>query len=121
MLSASRELEPGARAMLLLAEDLFRLDVTLLGDTLRTQLRNLSSGRLDLTDGLHPEVEPNLAIGDVSAYQPGQSRVSFSLGSEADRVTVDVIIALLRFVERGTVRITGQAVIRQAPTDEPGS
>ena len=114
LLSATREMEPGARAMILLAEDLFRLDVLIQGDTMRTIVRNLSAGELTISDGLHPEVEPHLVSGDISPYQPGQGRISFSLGAGQDQVSVEVIIGMLRFEERGTVRITAQAVIRQA-------
>ena len=37
--------------MLLLAEGLFRLDVAISGDTLRTYVRNLSSGPLQMRGG----------------------------------------------------------------------
>ncbi|MFL5824707.1 MAG: hypothetical protein ACJ764_14845 [Solirubrobacteraceae bacterium] len=115
LLSASKEIEPGARAMILLADGLFRLDVALLGDTLRTIVRNLSSGQLDLEDGLHPETDPHLVVGDVAAFQPGQGRVNFALGAGDDRVSVDVTLGMLRYPERGTARITAQAIVRQAP------
>lgn len=108
--------------MLLLAERLFRLDVVLLGDTLRTVVRNLSSGQLEIEEGLHPEAEPHLAFGDVAAYQPGQGRVKFALGTGQDRVTVDVTLATLHFAQRGTAQVSGQAIVRQAPeflTDAP--
>lgn len=114
LLSASKEIEQGARAMLLLVEGRFRLDVAFLGDTLRTLVRNLSGDQLTLDEGLHPEVETHFAVGDVSVYQPAQSQLGFSLGSGPDRVTVAVMIGVLRFVERGTVRITAQAALRQS-------
>jgi hypothetical protein len=104
--------------MLLLAEGLFRLDVVVLGDTLRTIVRNLSSGQLEIEDGLHPEAEPHVASGDVESYQPGQGRIKFALGEHDDRVTVDVTMATLHFSERGSVRVSGQAIVRQAATPE---
>lgn len=118
VLSESREIELGTRAMLLLAEDLFRLDVSLTGDALRTMVRNLSGAELESEDGLHGEVQPHLVFGDVTDYQPGQGRVAFVLGSGKDRVAVDVTIGVLRFTDRGSARLTAQAVIRQL--DGPG-
>jgi hypothetical protein len=115
VLSESKEIELGARAMLLLAENLFRLDVTLTGDALRTTVRNLSGAELEIEEGLHGETQPHLAYGDVTSYQPGQGRVRFVLDGDRDRVAVDVTIGVLRFSERGRARITAQAVIRQAP------
>jgi hypothetical protein len=115
VLSDSREIELGARAMMLLADGLFRFDVALLGDSLRTMVRNLSEGELEIEDGLHGEAEPHLAIGDVTPYQPGQGRVRFALGTGRDRVAVDVLIGVLRHADRGSARITTQAVIRRAP------
>jgi hypothetical protein len=44
VLSASTEIEPGARAMLLLAEGLFRLDAAVSGDTL-ARCDSRSAGR----------------------------------------------------------------------------
>jgi hypothetical protein len=99
--------------MLLLAEGLFRLDVVPSGDTMRTVVRNLSPGELEMEDGLHPETEPHLAFGEVAPYEPGKGRIGFTLGRGSDRVTVNVIMGTLRFPERGTLRITAQAIIRQ--------
>jgi hypothetical protein len=115
VLSESKEIELGARAMILLADDLFRLDVALIGDALRTTVRNISGGELQVDEGLHGEAETHLAFGDVAAYQPGQGRIRFALGAGDDRAAVDVIIGVLRFPQRGSARITAQAVIRQAP------
>jgi hypothetical protein len=114
VVSASKELEPGARAMLLLAEGLFRLDVVIRGDTLQTIVRNLSNGELEM-DGRHDRPAGlHVAIGEVAAYEPASVSVDFALGSPGDRVEVKVLIATLRFGERGTVRVTAQAVIRKA-------
>ncbi len=116
MLSASKELEPGARAMLLLAQGLFRLDVTLRGDTVRIIVRNLSSGELEIQSSLGDYEGGSIAVGDVAAYRPGRSSVAFALGQGDDRVSVSVQIGTLRFAERGTVQVSGQAIVREAPT-----
>ena len=101
--------------MLLLADGLFRLDLAVDGDTLRTMVRNLSTGALEMggredgDEGLH------IVIGEAGAYEPSRSAIEFTLGSGGDRVEVKVLIATLRFLERGTVRVTAQAIIRPAP------
>jgi hypothetical protein len=115
LLSASKEVEPGARTMLLLAEGLFRLDVVVLADTLRSIIRNLSDGQLEIQDGLHPELEQQLVFSDMEIYQPGHGRITFAVGRETDRVRVDATLGTLRFAQRGTVWITGQAIVRRVP------
>jgi hypothetical protein len=95
--------------MLLRAEGLFRLDVTLLGDTVKTVVRNLSASALE-TRG--PATKPggvSIGLGDVRAYEPGRVEFEFALGQREDRVKVTGMIA--------TVRVTGQAIIRPAPAE----
>jgi hypothetical protein len=101
--------------MLLLAEGLFRLDVSLAGDALRTVVRNLSGAQLEVEEGDHGQGQPHLVFSAAPDYQPAQGRVRFSLGGGKDRVTVSAILGILRFAQRGTVQVTGQAVIRRAP------
>lgn len=115
VLSATKELEPGARAMLLLADGLFRLDVTLLGDTVRTVVRNLSPGELDTTRRTADNGGASIGFGDVGAYEPGRVEFEFALGRGGDRIAVTGVIATLRFKDRGTTRVSGQAVARPAP------
>ncbi len=121
MLSASKELEPGARAMLLLAQGLFRFDVTIDGDTLRTTVRNLSDGVLRM--GRDSGGRAALGFGEIDVYEPAQAGLSFTLGSGADVVEVNVQVATLRFAERGTVRITAQGILRgpSRPSAGPSS
>lgn len=115
VLSGSKEIEPGARAMLLLAEGLFRLDVVVSDDTIRTVVRNLSPGELEVADPVDPGRPHGIAVGEALAYQPSSSGLEFSLGARGDRVEVAVRMATLRFNDRGTVQITAQAIVRQAP------
>ena len=96
--------------MLLVADGLFRLDVTIEGDTLRTTVRNLSVGTLTMTGEAGQRI--SVASGDVEAYEPSHSGLRFSLGAGTDTVEVDVQLATLRFTERGTVRVTAQAIMR---------
>jgi hypothetical protein len=115
VLSATKEIEPGARAMLLLAEALFRLDVVLRDDTIGIIVRNLSSGELEIESSLGDYEGGSITVGDVAAHRPGRSSVAFALGQGDDRVSVSVQIGTLRFAERGTVQVSGQAIVREAP------
>lgn len=118
VLSASKQIEPGARAMLLLAEGLFRLDVVISDDTIRTVVRNLSPGKLTIADPVDPGRPQGIAGAEALAHRPSSSRLEFSLGTGADRVSVAVQMGTMRFDERGTVQVTCQAILRQAPADE---
>jgi hypothetical protein len=117
VLSASQEIEPGARAMLLLAEGLFRIDVAIEEDTIRTVVRNLSPGKLEPPVGSGYAIPTTLATAGAARYKPSGTRFAFALGAGADRVGADVTIALLRFPERGTIQVTAQAIVRQAPAE----
>lgn len=113
VLSASKDLEPGVRAMLLLAGGLFRLDVLVVGDTLQTFVRNLTSGELEL----HGEVgQPRVAtttLGLAGRYAPGRADLRFAVGAEDARVFTEVTIATLRFAERGVIRVSAQGIVRR--------
>ncbi|HEX4009087.1 MAG TPA: hypothetical protein VHX62_03730 [Solirubrobacteraceae bacterium] len=114
VLSASKELEPGARAMLLLADGLFRLDVLVSGDSLQTFVRNLSPGPLAIEGDAATSDGTSTTFGDVTPFAPGRADLGFTLGAGADRVRAQVTLATLRFPERGLMRISAQAVVRQA-------
>ncbi len=114
VLSASKEIEPGARAVLLLAEGLFRLDVLIAADTIRTVVRNLSTGKLESGGGSGYAIPTVLETAGAARYRPSGTRVGFALGAGADRVSAEVTIAVLRFAERGTILVTAQAIVRQA-------
>lgn len=117
VLSSSKELETGARAMLLFADGLFRLDIVISPDTIRTVVRNLSSGELSVERGPGYGVRSAVHSIEAAAYRPGSTELRFTLGRRRDRVSVDVTIGLLRFEDRGTVHVTGQAIVRQAPAE----
>lgn len=119
MLSASKELEPGARAMLLFAEDLFRLDVVFRGDTLRTIVRNLSHEELTIDHDASADSGVSIALGSALEYEPGRASLGFSLGTGGDRVQADVVIATLRHAARGTVQVTAQAIVQSRPGEAP--
>jgi hypothetical protein len=114
VLSCSKDLEPGVRAMLLLVPDVFRLDVLVIGDALQTFVRNLTSGALDL----HGEVgQPRVAtttLGLAGRFAPGRADLQFAVGPAEARILTEVTIATLRFAERGVIRVSAQAGVRQA-------
>jgi hypothetical protein len=111
LLSASKDIEPGARAMLLHADGLFRLDVMVRGDSLQTFLRNLTEGALDIRAGVG-ETGGTVTLGDAAAYAPGRADLGFTLGAGDDRVMTRVMISTLRFADRGTIRVTAQGIVR---------
>jgi hypothetical protein len=100
--------------MLLLAEGLFRLDVAISGDTLRTFVRNLSSGQLRMRGGTEQPDGGSIVLGDAAAYEPARAGIEFTLGSGRDRVDVQGTIATLRFAQRGTIKVSAQAIVRRA-------
>ncbi|MGA9857486.1 MAG: hypothetical protein WBQ18_06455 [Solirubrobacteraceae bacterium] len=114
VISASKEIEPGVRAMLVFAEGLFRLDVRVIGDSVQTFLRNHTGGRLDVA-GESGAPAGTVVLGAASAYGPGRADLGFTIGTAPDRLMVRVTIGTLRFAHRGTVRVSAQAVVRQAP------
>jgi hypothetical protein len=113
VLSGSKRLEPGARAMLVLAEGLFRLDIVVSDDTIRTVVRNLSSGALETHLDHDAQGPIGITTDEAAPYRPGRARLDFALAEGPERVVVEVLIATLRFAERGTVQVTAQAIVRQ--------
>ncbi len=117
VVTASKDIEPGFRAMLIHAEGLFRLDVVVAEDTLRMIVRNLSPGDLQTRSALGGYPGEHVVFGQAAAYQPSSAGLEFSLGTGADRVAVTVDVGTLRRAGSGTVRLTAHAVIREAPED----
>jgi 2-methylaconitate cis-trans-isomerase PrpF len=101
--------------MLLHANGLFRLDLVVAGDTLRTIVRNLSPGELEMAAAGRSDRVLAVAIGEAAALEPSHTTVRFALGSDRDRVTVTVQIGTLHLRDRGTIRVSAQAIVREAP------
>ncbi len=95
--------------MLVLADGLFRLDVTVSGDTLRTAVRNFTADELQMRGGVYGAEGENVVLGEASAYEPARAALEFSIGS----VEVSVTLGTLRFADRGTVKVSAQAIVRQ--------
>lgn len=111
LVSGAIEAHEGARAAVLDVPDLFRLDVLALRDSLRIVVRN----RTDLPLRFEPDGYPRPVIhqGDVAELpaRPGHHEATVTFG---DVLEARVVIATLRDGERGTVQITGQAVVAHA-------
>jgi hypothetical protein len=110
VMSRTAEVEDGARAALLLADGLFRLDLVVMGDTLRTIVRNLSSGPLEMErragDGY---AQPDLLPGAQSLH-PSRTRLAF----EVDGWRVDAQLAVIGTGEPGSRHVTAQAIAVQS-------
>jgi hypothetical protein len=57
------------------------------------------------------------AFGQVATYQPGRAQLGFTIGAAGDRLLVQVMVGTLRFADRGTVRVSARAIVRQSPTE----
>jgi hypothetical protein len=106
----------GARAAVLHAPGLFRLDVTPMRDSMRVVVRNLSPGQLTCADaeGYGRPVVAQGATAALAPLRPGHHQSAFTLGEAGDAVEVRVILATLRLTDRGMVRVSGQATVRRA-------
>lgn len=113
VLSCTKDLEPGVRAMLLLAEDLFRLDVMIVGDTLQSFVRNLTTGELEVYGEVGQPRVATTTLGLAARYAPGRADLQFAVGPEDARVVTEVTIATLRFADRGAIRVNAQGIVRR--------
>jgi hypothetical protein len=114
VLSSSKDLEPGVRAMLLLDEDVFRLDTMIVGDALQTFVRNLTGGELAVAGEVGQPRVATTTLGLAARYAPGRADLRFAVGPEDARFVTEVTIATLRFPERGLIRISAQGIVRPA-------
>jgi hypothetical protein len=117
-LSCSREIDADTRTMILLADRLFRLDVVIAGDTLRTVVRNLSAAELTMRNDTAGYASTGAVTEALLTYAPTGSAIRFTIGSGADLVAVEVLLGTLRFAERGCYLVTAQAIIRRAKSHE---
>jgi hypothetical protein len=100
--------------MLLLADGLFRVDVVVSGDTLRTVVRNFSTGELRMRGGVYGPEGANIVIGEAAAYEPARTATEFTIGDPGDQVEVSITLGTLRFADRGTIRVSAHALVRRA-------
>ena len=115
VLSAAREVELGARSMLLLAEGLFRLDVVPHEDTIQTTVRSLSSEpRAELRSG---EVGGSTrAFGDSERLAPPSTgrfggEVVLIAEDGSKRAVARVLVGSVCHLDRGVTGFTAQATL----------
>ena len=113
VLSASKEIEPGARAMLLLAAGVFRLDARIVGDSLQTYVRNFTSLPLSVQGSAGVPAGTALS-GEAATLDPGRADLVLTLGGGPGGLLARVTVGTLRLADHGTVRISAQAVLRSA-------
>lgn len=112
MISAARDVEQGARSVLLLADGLFRLDVIPHDDMVQTVLRNLSSAahaelRFKPVGG-GAALGNGLAVGATGRFG-GDVVLIEDNGSE--RVVARVLAGSVSQPERGLTSFTAQATL----------
>jgi len=115
VISASRDVEQGARSMLVIAEGLFRLDVIPHDDTMQTIVRNLSSeAAVELR--LSPVGGASYLLGDgQESLVPSTGRfggeVVLSGDDGAQRAVAMVLVGSVCHLERGVTSFTAQATL----------
>jgi hypothetical protein len=109
VISSGREVEQGARSVLLLAEGLFRLDVVPEDDTIQTILRNLSSA---------PAAEFRFRhVGGGVQSSGSAPRSTGRFGGEvvligengSERAVAGILVGSVCHLDRGVTSFTAQA------------
>jgi hypothetical protein len=115
VLSSGREVEQGARSMLILAEGLFRLDVIPHDDTIQTVLRNLSPApRAEMRfrpvgGGSLVLAGPRVIAAPTTGRFGGEVVLIAEDGSE--RPVAKVLVGSVCHIERGETSFTAQATL----------
>jgi hypothetical protein len=114
-ISAGREVELGARSMLILAEGLFRLDVIPHEDTIQTIARSLSQephAELRTVD-VGGETRVLGGPGTVVATSTGRVGGEVVLVAEdgSERVVAKVLVGSVCYLDRGITSFTAQATL----------
>jgi hypothetical protein len=114
-ISAGREVEQGARSMLILAEGLFRLDVVPHDDTVQTILRNLSPEpraelRLEAVGGEGVVLgASDEALAPATGRFGGEVVLIATDGSE--RTVARILVGSVCQLDRGLTSFTAQATL----------
>jgi hypothetical protein len=114
-ISSSREVEQGARSMLLLAEGIFRLDVVPHDDTIQTILRNLSPApraelRIEAVGGGTGRVGERDGAAVPSTGRFGGNVVLIAEDG-AERVEARILVGSVYHPDRGATSFTAQATL----------
>ena len=114
-ISAGREVELGARSMLILAEGLFRLDVVPSADTIQTIVRSLSNEpRAELRSAdVGGETRVLGGPGNVVATSTGRFGGEVVLLAEdgSERTVARVLVGSVCHLDRGVTNFTAQATL----------
>lgn len=111
VISSGREVEQGARSMLLLAEGLFRLDVVPQDDTIQTILRNLSAEHR--AEFRFKEVGGGAHSAGVAPPSTGRfgGEVVLVADDGTERAVARILVGSVCHLERGTTSFTAQATL----------
>ena len=115
VISSAREVEQGARSMLILAEGLFRFDVVPHDDTVQTILRNLSAGfQAEIRYGpVGGESRHSAGSGELTA--PATTRFGgevMLIGADGEeRSVAKLLVGSVCHLERGVTVFTAQATL----------
>jgi hypothetical protein len=111
VLSAAKEVEEGARAMLVLVPWLFRLDVHPDQDTMGIQVRNLSDFPLEISQQDGYGAWPDALFGELEAV-PSRFDVRVVVATEPAPTVAAVTALALRRPAAGSTRFVAQAIVR---------
>ena len=117
-ISAGRDVELGARSVLILAEGLFRLDVIPSADTIQTMVRSLSDEpRAELRSfDVGGDTSVLGAPGEVVATSTGRFGGEVVLVAEdgSERTVAKVLVGSICHLDRGVTTFTAQATLAEA-------
>jgi hypothetical protein len=111
--SGSVELEQGARGVLILVDELFRLDVCPRGDTLRVVTRPLAGTEVALGGSGYSGVVVACSerLDRIASLSPARFDVTVQLCRGDLEASAPVLIGALHFADRGTTQLTAQTVV----------
>jgi hypothetical protein len=116
LVSAWRQVHEGARADLLSLPGICRVDVRPDGDTLGIRLVNRSGGRLlQMPAGTVKSVALGTTDWDGPPLQLTGSHYAFRALTADRAVDVSIVIGVSRETDTGVVRLSAQAILRDAP------
>jgi hypothetical protein len=118
LVSSWRDVHEGARADLLSLRGICRVDVRPQADTLGIRLVNFSDGELrQLPAGTVKSVALGSTDWDGPALQLTGSHYAFRALTPERAVDVSIVIGISRQTGTGVVRLSAQAILRDAPRD----
>jgi hypothetical protein len=115
VISAGRDVELGARSMLILAEGLFRLDVIPHEDTIQTMVRSLAAGRQAELRSIDVGGETRVggAPGAITPQSTGRFGGEIVLIGEdgSERPVAKILVGSVCHLDRGMTSFTAQATL----------